>query len=266
MTIWELFSLKDRVAIVTGGAGKLGSQMCDALAEAGAHVVVASRNLENCQRKAAELSASFAEALAVRVDVTVPEQVQAMKQSVMDKFRRVDVLVNNAYSGVMAPFETMTAEQFDAAWRGATTSAFLCSQAVAPVMIEQKKGVIVNIASFWGVIAPDFRVYGNTGLSSPPNYGAAKAGMIQFTRWLATYLAPHGIRANSIAPGGFYSQALESRPDYVDVFVPAYNYLTPLGRMGNDTDLKGAIVYLSSDASAWMTGQNLVIDGGRTAW
>lgn len=133
-------------------------------------------------------------------------------------------------------------------------------------MIEQRKGVIVNIASFWGVIAPDHRIYGYTGIATPSNYGAAKAGLIQLTRWLATSLAPHGIRVNCISPGGSYNPAFESRPDYLDVFVPAYNHLTPLGRMGNDTHLKGAIVYLAPDASAWVTGQNLIIDGGRTAW
>ena len=266
MTIWNLFSLKGRVAIVTGGAGKLGSQMCDALAEAGAHVVVASRNLENCQRKAAALSAQHAEALAVQVDVTEPEAVQAMRDTVVARFGRIDLLVNNAYSGAAAAFEDMTVDQWEAATTGALTSTFLCSQSVSTVMREQGGGVIINIASFYGVISPDHRIYGRSGLDNPPNYGAAKAGVIQFTRWLATYLAPHHIRVNSIAPGGFYNEQFKERPDYEDVFVRGYAQHTPLGRMGNDTDLKGAVVFLGSEASAWVTGQNLVIDGGWTAW
>ncbi len=268
MNVMEMFSLKGRVAIVTGGAGKLGSQQCDALAEAGAHVVVASRNLENCQRKAAALSASHAEALAVRADVTEPDQVQAMTEAVMDKFGRIDVLVNNAYSGagVGVTFEDLTLKYWEAAAQGALHSTFLCSQSVSKVMKEQGGGTIVNIASFFGVISPDQRVYGRSGINNPPEYGAVKAGIIQFTRWLATYLAPDSIRVNSIAPGGFYNNAFTDRPDYEETFVPGYNYRTPLGRMGNDTDLKGAVVFLGSEASAWITGQNLVVDGGWTAW
>ena len=151
MNVMEMFSLKGRVAIVTGGAGKLGSQQCDALAEAGAHVVVASRNLENCQRKAAALSASHAEAFAVRADVTEPDQVQAMTDAVMDKFGRIDVLVNNAYSGagVGVTFEDLTLKYWEAAAQGALHSTFLCSQSVSKVMKEQGGGTIVNIASFF---------------------------------------------------------------------------------------------------------------------
>lgn len=267
MSVWELFSLKDRVAIVTGGAGKLGSQMCDALAEAGAHVVVSSRNLANCQRKADALSDCHAEAFAVQTDVTDPEQVAAMRDTVVDKFGSIDILVNNAYSGAGTglPFEDLTLPHWQAAAEGALHSTFLCSQAISKVMRSQGTGTILNIASFYGVISPDHRIYGSSGINNPPEYGAVKAGVIQFTRWLATYLAPDNIRVNAIAPGGFYNKEFTDRPDYEDVFVQGYNQRTPLGRMGNDTDLKGAVVFLVSDASSWITGQNIVVDGGWTA-
>jgi gluconate 5-dehydrogenase len=266
MTVWELFNLKDQVAIVTGGAGKLGSQICDALAEAGAHVVVASRNLERCLRKAAELTANHSEALAIQADVTVPKDVHAMIESAKAHFGRIDILINNAYSGTLAPFETMTLDEWQAAAKGALDSTFLCSQSVAPLMKEQRCGAIVNIASMYGVVSPQHGIYGRSGINNPCNYGPAKAGVIQFTKWLATYLGPFNIRVNCISPGGFYSEAFKTRDDYEDVFVHNYCERTPLGRMGNDTDLKGAIVFLSSNASAWVTGHNLIIDGGWTLW
>lgn len=262
----DLFGLKGHVAIVTGGAGKLGSPMCDVLAEAGAHVVVAARNLERCQAKAAALSASGPEALAVACDATRPADVAAMVAKVLDRFGRIDVMVNNAYSGRVGKFEEMSLEDFEAAFRGAVSSTFLCSQAVLPAMRRQKSGAIVNIASIYGVVAPDQGIYGTSGLNSPCNYGPAKAGVIQFTRWLATYVSREGIRVNAITPGGFYDAKLGERPGYEETFVPNYIAKTPLGRMGKPQDLKGAVLYLSSAASEWVTGANLVVDGGWTAW
>ncbi len=265
-SVWDLFRLKGSVAIVTGGAGKLGSQMADALAEAGAHIVVASRNLDKCRAKAEALSAVHAEALPVAVDVTNKDSVRRMFDAVMERFGRIDVLVNNAYSAQAKPFEQMSAEEFESASRGALTSTFLCSQAVAPTMRAQRSGVIVNIASIYGLVSPDHRIYGRSGLDNPCNYGPAKAGVIQFTRWLAAYLAPDGIRVNAITPGGFYNPQFRERLDYEDVFVANYRHKTPLGRMGNETDLKGAVVFLSSAASEYVTGQNIVVDGGWTIW
>jgi gluconate 5-dehydrogenase len=265
-TVWDLFSLKGKVAIVTGGAGQLGSQMCDALAEVGAHVVVASRNFKNCQHKARELTGKYNESIALQVDVTDKLSVQAMVEAVVQRFGHIDILVNNAYSGLSALFEEMTVEQWKSALDGAMTSTFLCSQAVSKVMMRQKKGVIINIASIYGIVAPDHRIYGRTGINSACNYGPAKAGVIQFTKWLAAYLAPYNIRVNCISPGGFYNEKLKKLPDYEEAFVPNYCSKTPLGRMGDQTDLKGVIVFLASDASKWMTGQNVVVDGGWTIW
>ncbi|MFB3825823.1 MAG: SDR family oxidoreductase [Bryobacteraceae bacterium] len=260
--IRELFDLRERVAIVTGGAGKLGGQMCDALAEAGARVVVASRDLEKCRRKAESLPGGS----AVQVDVTGEASVRRMAEMVLAQSGRIDILVNNAYSGAAARFEQMSAAEFESAARGALTSTFLCSQAVAPAMRAAGRGAIVNIASIYGMVSPDHRIYGRSGIDNPCNYGPAKAGVIQFTRWLATYLAPDGVRVNAITPGGFYNPAFHERPDYEDVFVANYRHKTPLGRMGGESDLKGAVVFLASDASRYVTGQNLVVDGGWTAW
>lgn len=265
-SVQQLSDLNDQVVIVTGGAGRLGSQMCDALAEAGAHVVVAARNLDHSLTKANQLSSQCQEAMAVQTDVTSPESVRKMVRDVEAKFGRIDVLVNNAYSGTHKSFEEMSLEDFESALRGALSSSFLCSQAVCPLMKAAKMGVIVNVASIYGMVSPDQRIYDKVGNNSPCNYGAAKAGVIQFTRWLATYLAPFNIRVNCLTPGGFLNESMLDVPDFEDAFVRKYCDRTPLGRMGGKTDLKGAIVFLASRASEYVTGQNLVIDGGWTAW
>jgi gluconate 5-dehydrogenase len=265
-TLHQLFDLTGRVAIVTGGAGLLGTAMSEALAEAGAHVVVASRTVEKCEQLAERLSAAHPRALGLRVDVTEPASVRALLERVRAEFGRVDVLVNNAYSGAMAPVEEMTVEQFEAATRGALTSTFLCCQVIGGAMAEAGRGSIINIASMFGLVSPDMRVYGRSGLNNPPNYGPAKAGVIQLTRYLACYWGSRGVRVNAISPGGFYNPRFEQRPDYLDVFVPNYCAKTPLGRMGDPTDMMGAVVYFASDASSWVTGSNLSLDGGWTAW
>ena len=267
-SIWDLFDLNGRVAIVTGGYGQLGSQMCDALAEAGANVAVAARSHEKCDTKATELSTEHNRAIPVEVDVTEEDAVEEMVETVVDEFGRIDILVNNAYDayGYGTDFEELTPEDWTRTFEGVLTQAFLCSQAAHPVIRESDHGAMINIASHYGVVAPDHRVYGDSDLNNPPTYGAAKAGLIQFTRWMATYLAEEGIRVNAISPGGFYRDEMEEIDEINDVFLPEYRHRTPLRRMGDETDMKGLIVYLASDASKWMTGQNIVLAGGWTAW
>jgi len=267
-TIRELFDLEGRVAIVTGGYGQLGSQMCDALAEAGAHVVVAARTYEECRAKAEELTAEYNQALAVEVDVTEEDAVEEMVGTVVEEFGTIDVLVNNAYDayGYGTDFADLTPEAWERTFEGVVTQSFLCTQAALPAIREGDHGTIINIGSHYGVVAPDHRIYGDTGMNNPPTYGAAKAGLIQFTRWLASYLAEEGIRVNAISPGGFYREEMEEDDEIREVFLPEYRDRTPLNRMGDETDIKGLLVYLASDASKWMTGQNIVLAGGWTVW
>jgi gluconate 5-dehydrogenase len=266
-TVDELFDLSGEVAVVTGGPGRLGSQISNALAELGAHVVVVSRTLEDCQRKADQLSDEHRRAIAVAADVTEKEAVERIVEETVDEFGKISVLVNNAYAGASASFEEMTVEQWRSAIDGAMTSTFLCSQAVSEVMKTQQQGSIVNIGSIYGVVAPDQRIYGRTGNNNPVNYGAAKAGVLQLTKWLATYLAEWNIRVNAVSPGGFYNHELaEDNEYYEEDFASNYRSRTPLGRMGNDTDLKGVIALLASDAGKWITGENIMVDGGWTAW
>lgn len=256
----ELFDLTGRVAIVTGGAGRLGTVMCHALAEQGAHVVVASRNLESCERVAGECSAIGSRALAVQVDVSNPELVERMTEITLGEFGKVDILINNASGMRSKAFEDLTAEDWDYSLRSGLTSAALCAQAVGKHMVAQKKGSILNIGSIYGVVAPDVKNYGeHLWMASPATYGGLKGGLVQFTRFLAGYWGKHNVRTNMISPGGI----LANQPAE---FIANYVAKVPMGRMGNPDDVKGATVFLASDASAYVNGANLMVDGGWTIW
>lgn len=259
-TIQDLYDLSGRVAIVTGGAGRLGSEMCRGLAEQGAHVVVASRRLEACEAVAAECSAAGPRALPIRVDVTEEEQIGKMTERVISEFGRIDILINNASGMVLKPFEDLTAADWDFSLRAGVTAAAMCSQAAGKYMVAQKKGSIINIGSIYGVVAPDMKNYGtHMEMASPATYGGGKGGLVQLTRYLAGYWGKFNVRTNMISPGGiFANQPAE--------FVNNYLAKVPLGRMGTPDDVKGVAVFLAADASAYVNGANLMVDGGWTSW
>jgi NAD(P)-dependent dehydrogenase (short-subunit alcohol dehydrogenase family) len=273
----DRFSLSGRVAIVTGGAGLLGRQHADAIAEAGGHAVIADLSGAGAEQCAAEVSrAHGVEALAVRADVTQKTDVDAMVAAAMDRFGRIDILINNAALTVkggseraadyFAPFETYPLDLWEDALRVNLTGAFLCCQAVGRVMVAQRSGVVLNIASDVGNISPDHRIYEGvtnphtgTPFNTPIGYATTKAGVINFTRYLATYWAGKGIRVNCLSPGGVNT-------DHDPAFVANVSSRIPLGRMAKRDEYKGAVLFLVSDASSYMTGANLIVDGGRTAW
>lgn len=273
----DLFDLSGRVAIVTGGAGMLGMQHASAIAEAGGHVVIADLSQETVAKSATEITeAHGVEALGVQVDITQKTQVAGMVGSVVKRFGRVDILINNAALTVkggseraknyFAPFEDYPLDLWEKALQVNLTGMFLCCQAVGKLMVNQRSGVILNIASDVGNISPDHRIYEgavnpHTGESfnTPVAYATTKAGVINFTRYLATYWAGKGIRVNCISPGGVYA-------DHDPEFVKNLTSRIPLNRMANVDEYKGAILFLLSDASSYMTGANLIVDGGRTAW
>ncbi len=259
MHIRKLFDLKGKIAIVTGAMGQLGTQITMGLQEAGANVVVGDLNLALCQRKAKALSKNGPRCIGLKLDVTQKNSIARLVEQVVGEFGRIDILVNNAGIAVFTPFEKRKLAEFDKVLRVNVKGVFLCSQIVAKQMIKQKAGNIVNISSIYGIVSPDPRIYANSGRNSSEVYGISKAGILALTRYLAVHLAKYNIRANCISPGGIFNNQSPK-------FVKNYCWHTPLARMGKDTDLKGAVVYLASEASAYVTGHNLVVDGGWTIW
>jgi len=267
------FDLSGRTVIVTGGAGLLGKSHGHALAAAGASVVLADILGEQAKRAADEVAqASGAEVLPIRVDVSQPDSVQAMVDSTLEAFGTVDVLVNNAaldpkFDSEHQAEHTNRFEDFPVdAWRNAIdvniTGMFLCARAVATPMGKAGKGSIINVASTYGLVGPDQRLYQREG--QPPNYkpvtySVSKAAALGLTRYLATYFAGTEIRVNALTPGGVFA-------GHDDEFVARYSARTVLGRMADREEISAALLFLASDASSYMTGANLVVDGGWTAW
>lgn len=252
----ELFDLSGRVAIVTGGGSGLGRQMARALAEMGANVVLCARKAERCEATAAELSALGIRALGLRCDVTVADDVKAMVERAKAELGRVDILVNNAGRAWVAPAATMAVEDWRRVIDVNLTGAFLCAQAAGNVMIAQGGGKIINIASVAGLGGALPEVLDSVA------YNASKGGLINLTRDLAVKWGRHRINVNAIAPGWFPS---EMSSGIVERLGDRLGRAVPLGRIGGEDDLKGAVVYLASRASDYVTGQILAIDGGHTA-
>lgn len=260
-----LFSLKGRVAVVTGGARHLGYAMATALAEAGARVIITSRSLKAARLAATSLASRHAtDTYAVELDQTDFRSVAKAFAKIHGWQGRIDILVNNAGGSKLGPRDLLSRAPRDVESLIQTnlTGVLHCSQEAARIMVRQSQGRIINIASIAGIVGRDRRLYKRHKMNGQAvDYAAAKAGVIGLTRDLAAVLAPDGITVNAISPGGF------ARDDLPRKFILDYSALTPLGRMGQeDTDLAGAVVFLASAASAYITGHNLVVDGGFSLW
>ena len=266
------FQLTDRIALVTGAAGLLGSEFSRTLAEAGASVVLADLDEEGAKLCAEELRSEGFRTAHVKVDVRDPGSVEALIESLLHNHHRLDVLVNSAaldpkfdqdhHEQKSNAFEDYSLEAWHRALDVNLTGMFLVTQAAVRPMLAQDSGVIINICSTYGLVGPDQRLYEREGHPSqfkPVYYSVTKAGVLGFTRYLATYYAGKNIRVNALTPGGVFN-------DHDDEFVEKYAARTVLGRMARGDELNGALLFLASDASSYMTGANLVVDGGWTAW
>ena len=254
MHVKDLLSLKGKVVFVTGGAGKFGKCIAEGAAEADGTVVIASRNLENCKKLAAKFRERDFDVHALQVDQGDHQSVMALKKDIKQKFGGLDVFVNNAYLLPMLHYEDPL-EKYAESMKVNATGMFDIVREMADLIAIRGGGSIINIGSMKGSFSPDFPLYEGTDMDSPPDYNFHKGGMIGLTHYLALKLAPKGIRVNCISPGGLFANQPEP-------FRSKYNEKVPLGRMANDDDIKGLIVLLASDASAYLTGENILMDGG----
>lgn len=258
--------LRGRVAVITGGAGHLGRAMADTLAELGGSICLVDRNAEALERAAAALGERWqVNAAGIAADLEQDSHRETLPARVADCLGNADILVNNAgfvgdsqLQGWAVPFEEQRIDTWRRAMELNVTAAFHLSQLFAPQLKAAGRGSIVNVSSIYGVVGPDMGLYEGTAMGNPAAYAVSKGGVLQMTRWLSTVLAP-AVRVNCITPGGI----ARSQPE---AFVERYKRRTPLGRMGREEDFKGAIAYFASDLSAWVTGENLMVDGGWTAW
>ena len=255
MNTKNLFDLSGRVAIVTGGSIGLGRQMAEGLAEMGANLVLCARKKERCEQAAEELKQLGVKTLALACDVKDPDEIRDVVEQTAAQFGRIDILINNAGISWGTPAEEMRLEDWNKVIETNLTGTFLCAQAVGKVMIRQGRGKIINIASVAGLggAPPELPAIG---------YHASKGGVITFTKDLACKWGIHNIQVNAIAPGWFPTRMSEVM---IERNRNAFLTRIPLGRFGSDHDLKGAAVFLASDASDFVTGHVLVVDGGQTA-
>jgi NAD(P)-dependent dehydrogenase (short-subunit alcohol dehydrogenase family) len=271
----SLFDLTDRVAVITGGSGLLGYKHAEVIAAAGGTPVLVDLTDTEPAAKAKRLERIYGvKALGCAADITSAAQVTAMLVTVLERFGTVDILINNAANNpkvdatanpAWSRLETFPLDVWEADLAVGLTGAFLCSQTIGSEMARRKKGVILNIASDLAIIAPDQRLYRQDALRTdqqpvkPVSYSVVKTALLGLTRYLATYWADSGVRVNAISPGGVYT----GQPDE---FVTRLSSLIPLSRMARVDEYQGAILFMCSDASSYMTGTNVVIDGGRTTW
>lgn len=260
MKVLDSFSLKGKVALLTGGAGLYGRQIAEALAEAGAETYIASRNVEELEKVATALREAGGSVTALPLDLDDEASIKALVAEITRRSGRLDALVNNAVTRCACASWSLPMEDFDKSLRINASALFCLTRLAADEMKKSGGGSVINIGSYMGLLGPDPLNYVGTDMMKDPSpvYFFEKGGMANFTRFAASVLGPHGIRVNAIHPGGFFNNQPEA-------FIKNYSANTMLGRLANDEDLKGVVVFLASDASAYLTGANIPVDGGYTA-
>ena len=258
----HLFDLSGKVTVVTGATGHLGRIICAGLADSGSKLAVCSTALERADDLARAIAEEYrVDVVGFRLDLT---ELTAIKQVVTDigqRFGQIDCLVNNAYFGAKNDFDSMTPEEWAAGIDGAVTGNMFMMQACLP-FLEQSRGNVINIASMYGMVSPIPSIYEDTTYANPVNYGVGKAALLQLTKFAAVHLAEKGIRVNAISPGPFPSSTVQENT----TFIRRLEEKVPLGRIGKPEELIGSVVFLASDAASYITGHNLVVDGGWTIW
>jgi gluconate 5-dehydrogenase len=263
-SLQQLLSLKGKTAVVTGGGGYLGTAISETLAELGANLVLASRDQAKCQKECDELlrlTGGSVQAVAFELDVLRKDSTAEFFARVHEHFEGVDILVNNAWSGNKNTWESITDEDWEHDIDMSLNSVFRLTKA-AFADLKATRGVILNIGSMDGHIGPDYRIYDGKEFANPPSYGAAKAGVIQLTKYLASFLSPHGIRVNALSPGAFPHPPTQRHQEFMN----RLSSKNPMNRIGQPEELKGAVALLCSDAGSYITGQNLCVDGGWAIW
>jgi NAD(P)-dependent dehydrogenase (short-subunit alcohol dehydrogenase family) len=265
MDVKKMNNLSEKVVFLTGAAGLLGTQYATALSSAGANVVLADINYTKCKKIENELKKKYnASPFSIKMDISNKKSIDNAITKVMKKFSKIDVLVNNAVfpetqKERSIPFEKFPLELWNKIFAVNVTGVFLCNQKIGSIMVKQKKGSIINISSMYGIVAADQRIYGDSGLNSTAAYAVTKSSLFNFTRYLASYWRNTGVRINTLTLGG-----VENNQD--PKFIQKYSEKTMIGRMAKKNEFTGALIFLASDASSYMTGSNMVVDGGWTAW
>jgi NAD(P)-dependent dehydrogenase (short-subunit alcohol dehydrogenase family) len=256
----EKFQLKNKTAVVTGGAGLIGKPISMALAQAGAKVYIADvdkKNTEKIIMQNKKLPIKW-----IKLDVTNLDSIKKTIKDIIKQEKKIDIWVNCAYPRTndwSQKFEKIRPESWQKNIDMHLNGYFLCSQQIAEQMKKQKHGSIINFSSIYGLVGPDFSIYQDSGKTMPAAYSAIKGGIITFTKYLSTYYAKYGIRVNAVCPGGIYDKQPKE-------FVKKYSDKTPIGRMGKPEEIAGPVLFLASEASSYVTGHVLVVDGGWTAW
>ncbi len=252
----KLFDLQDKVVVVTGATGQLGKKICEAYRSCQANVVGLDLTINEKER--------IEGVDYMEVDISKKDVLVGIFRKIINKYNRFDILINNAGVSTFEPFEERPEESIDQVMGVNLKGTFFCIQSYVNLFDEFKfeKGSIINIASIYGVVSPDYRIYTDCKRKNSEIYGATKAGVIQMTKYFAVHLADRNIRVNAVSPGGVYNPENPQGSD----FIKNYSFRCPMKRMANDSELLGAMIYLSSEAASYTTGQNIVIDGGFSAW
>ena len=265
----KLFNLKNKTVMLTGSAGRLGTRFAHVLSQAGADVILVDIEQSTNKKLEHELITLYkTKPAAFCVDISDQNKIKQLMKKIISKYSKIDVLINNAHFIPRthpkrdASFENYPLDLWDKTISINLRGLFLCCQEIGQLMLKQRKGVIVNISSIYGIVGADQRIYGKSRLNSPPFYAASKGAMVNFSRYLAAYWEGKNIRVNTLTLGGVFDEKLHKDK----TFVKNYSKKTILGRMANKEDYDGPLLFLVSNASSYVTGTNLVVDGGWTAW